>query len=146
MADTTASGDQGSVLRRLIDVGIALSGERNHDRLMERILVEAKDIYNADGGTLYLKDDDNLAFAIMRNDSMGIALGGTTGDKVPFAPLSVLDASGQPNHHNVATHVAMTGALVNIPDAYTTKDSTSPVPRRSMSVPGIDRSRSSRCR
>ena len=121
MANPSAqpSADQGSVLRRLIDVGIALSAERNHDRLMERILVEAKAIYNADGGTLYLKDEESLSFAIMRNDTLGIAMGGTTGDKVPFAPLALRDpATNEPNHHNVATHVAITGALVNIPDAY----------------------------
>ncbi len=121
MATTTAQAtDQGSVLRRLIDVGIALSAERNHDRLMERILVEAKAIYNADGGTLYLKDDQSLSFAIMRNDTLGIAMGGTTGDKVPFPPLQMIDpATGEPNHHNVATHVAITGTLINVPDAYT---------------------------
>ena len=39
--------------RRLIDLGIALSAEHDHDRLMERILLEAKDFANADAGTLY---------------------------------------------------------------------------------------------
>ncbi len=40
--------------RRLIDLGIALSAERNHNRLMEMILLGAKDLTHADGGTLYL--------------------------------------------------------------------------------------------
>ncbi|MDA0654250.1 MAG: GAF domain-containing protein [Proteobacteria bacterium] len=123
MANTTAqpTGDQGNVLRRLIDVGIALSAEKDHNKLMERILVEAKAIYNADGGTFYLRQDDRLSFAIMRNDSMGIALGGTTGNTIPFPPLDLHDPeSGQPNHQNVATHVALDGLVVNIADAYKT--------------------------
>ena len=111
--------DQGSVLRRLIDVGIALSAEKDHNRLMERILVEAKAIYNADGGTLYLKEDKQLSFAIMRNDSMGIAMGGTTGTAIPFPPLQLYDPdTSEPNHRNVATHVALAGEVVNIDDAY----------------------------
>ena len=83
--------DQGSVLRRLIDVGIALSAEKDHNRLMERILGEAKAIYNADGGTLYLKEGGQLSFAIMRNDSMGIALGGTAGAAITLPTLQLYD-------------------------------------------------------
>ena len=90
---------------------------------MEIILVEAKAIYNADGGTLYLRNDDRLTFAIMRNDSMNIAMGGTTGDEIPFPPLMMYDPdTGKPNHHAVATHVALTGDLVNTDDAYETDD------------------------
>lgn len=117
-----AADDQASTLRRLIDVGIALSAERNHDRLMERILLEAKDIYNADGGTLYVKDRDRLVFSVMRTDTMNIKMGGTTGTKIPFPPLALYGADGKPNHNSVATHVAITGQLVNIPDAYVAKD------------------------
>jgi len=104
----------------LNEVGIALSAENNTDRLLERILLHAKDIADADGGTLYLMTDDGrLAFEIMRTDSLGFALGGTTGVQVPFAPLPLSDAAtGEPNHRNIATHVALTGASVNIADAY----------------------------
>jgi len=115
--------NDGSNLKRLIDVGIALSAEKDHDALMEIILVEAKAIYNADGGTLYLRRDDSLAFAIMQNDSMNIAMGGTTGDEIPFPPLLMYDPdTGKPNHNSVATHVALTGKLVNTDDAYETDD------------------------
>jgi len=105
--------------RRLIDIGIALSAERDHRRLQERILLEAKEIAQADGGTLYLaEDDERLAFAIMRNDSLGIALGGTTGEPVPHEPLRLHAEDGSENHGAVATHVALTGVTSNIPDAY----------------------------
>ena len=105
---------------RLVDIGIALSAERNHDRLLERILLEAKSICNADGGTLYLREEDEaLKFAIMRNDSLGIALGGTTGEEIPYPPLSLHDeATGKPNLSNVATYVVHSGVPVNIADAY----------------------------
>src|SRR4051812_4446231 len=120
MASTATASDDQSGLLRLIDVGIALSAEKNHNRLMERILLEAKGICNADGGTFYLKEEDQLAFAIVRNDSMGIALGGTTGKDIPFPGLKLHDSkTGAPNHHNVATHAALAGRTVSIEDAYT---------------------------
>lgn len=105
--------------RRLIDIGIALSAERDHHRLQERILLEAKEIAHADGGTLYLLDgDERLSFVIMRNDSLGIALGGTTGEPIPYPPLRLREDDGSENHHAVATHVALTGETSNIADAY----------------------------
>ena len=61
--------------QRLIEIGIALSAERDTNRLMERILLEAKDLCKADGGTLFLRtEDDALKFEIMRNDSLNICL------------------------------------------------------------------------
>lgn len=107
-------------LELLYKVGIALSSERNKDRLLEMILLEAKALCNADGGTLYLRtDDDRLKFAIMRTDSLGIALGGTTGAPISFPPIPMSDpSSGAPNHKNVATAAAWLKRSVNIPDAY----------------------------
>lgn len=123
MNSTAPLPEGSSDLRRLIDVGIALSAEKNHNRLMERILLEAKGLCNADGGTFYLKGDDDLAFAIVRNDSMNIALGGTTGRAVAFPSLKLHDPkTGDPNHNNVATHAALAGQAINIPDAYTEKE------------------------
>ena len=109
-------------LELLYEVGIALSAERDTDRLMERILVEAKALCRADGGTLYMRtDDDHLRFAIVRNDSLKIALGGTTGTEVPFPPIPLRDdETGLPNHNNVATYAALIKKSVNIPDAYDT--------------------------
>jgi len=106
--------------RRLIELGIALSAERHHNRQMELILVGAKELTRADGGTLYLHDPGTktLRFAIMLNDSLGIALGGTTGRPIEFAPLALYDPDGSPNWHNVCTAAALTGQIVAIDDAY----------------------------
>ncbi len=110
--------------RRLVDIGIALSAEKDHNRLMERILLEAKDIYNADGGTLYLRThDDCLEFEIMRTDSLGVALGGTTGKPISFFPLRMYNENtGEPNDKNVATAAALSGVSVNVPNAYETEE------------------------
>ncbi len=118
------NGGVGDAYRRLIEIGIALSAELNHDRLMELILLEAKDLTNADGGTIYLKtDQDTLRFQIIRNDSLKIAMGGTTGKPISFHDLDLFNVdTGAPNHHNVATHVALSGETVNVPDAYSSNE------------------------
>jgi len=106
------------VFKRLIDLGIALSAERNTARLLERIVLGAKDFTNADGGTLYLRtEDDQLRFEIIRNDTLSIAMGGTTGKDITF-PLLPMYRDGHANHNNVATHVALTGKTSNVDDAY----------------------------
>src|SRR5579872_7120018 len=66
--------------RKLIDLGIALSAERNHNRLMELILSGAKELTNADGGTLYLHDAENrtLRFVIVLNDTLKFDESATT--------------------------------------------------------------------
>ncbi|MFI4988876.1 MAG: HD domain-containing phosphohydrolase [Alphaproteobacteria bacterium] len=116
-----ALADIAAELKQLVDLGIALSAERNHERLLERIVVGAMEIAHADGGTLYLRTEaECLRFVILRNDKLGIALGGTTGKAVPFPPLELYHdgARNDPNHNQVATHVAHTGATINIADAY----------------------------
>lgn len=104
----------------ILPVGIALSAEKNLDRLLERIVLEGKAICNSDGGTMYLRTKENsLRFVIMHTDSLGIAMGGTTGKQIHHNPLNLYDpVSGQPNHHNVATHVALQGETINIADVY----------------------------
>ena len=99
-------------IEKLVELGIALSGEHDTGRLMENILLEAKSLSRADGGTLYIRtEDDQLKFEIMRSDTLEIALGGTTGKKIHYPSLRLYDlATGEPNHANVATYVALTGA------------------------------------
>ena len=106
--------------RRLIATGIALSSERNHPKLIEKILLEAMVMSRAEGGSIYLRSEDgnSLRFEMMRNDALGMAMGGTTGVTIPYAPLPLYTATGEPNHHNVATYAALSGQTVCIPDAY----------------------------
>jgi HD-GYP domain-containing protein (c-di-GMP phosphodiesterase class II) len=120
----SGSGANGDLLRRLDelnDIGVALSSERNINRLLETILVAAKRITNADAGTLYLMQPDGTAlkFEIMRTDSLHIAMGGTTGVNIPFPPIQLRDAEGKENVTMVVAYVALHDTTVNISDAYT---------------------------
>lgn len=105
--------------QKLIELGIALSSETDGDRLLENILLGMKELTHADGGTIYLRIEDNrLSFATMRNDTLGVAMGGTTGKPIPFPPLRMFRDDGTENHNNVSTHVALTGQTIKIADAY----------------------------
>ena len=108
-------------LKELNDIGIALSRQRDINSLLETILEAAKRITHADAGTLYLHETDArvLRFEILRNDSLNIAMGGTSGVPITFYPIHLYDEFGQPNHAMVVSHSALTGETVNIPDAYT---------------------------
>ncbi len=107
-------------LELLHRVGVALSAEANPQRLLEMILEEARQLSFADGGTLYLRsNDDQLKFEIVRNDSLGIALGGTTGKPAELPPIPLFDQeTGRPNRHNVASAAAVMKRPIDIPDAY----------------------------
>jgi HD-GYP domain-containing protein (c-di-GMP phosphodiesterase class II) len=109
-------------LELLYRVGISLSAEHDKDRLVEMILLEAKGLCNADGGTLYLRnDEDQLEFAILRNDTLGLAQGGTTGVAIALPPIAINLPGGEPNRRNVATWTAHTAETINIADAYDAK-------------------------
>jgi HD-GYP domain-containing protein (c-di-GMP phosphodiesterase class II) len=107
-------------LEELNAIGIALSTERDTNRLLEAILIAAKRITNADAGTLYLYDSEqqSLKFEIIRTDTLGIAMGGTTGVPITFYPIQLYDAAENANHNMVVAHAALSGTSVNIPDAY----------------------------
>lgn len=106
-------------IEKLNAIGIGLSSEKNVQRLMEMILVGAKGLTGADGGTIYsVTDDRRLRFEIMRTTSLGFAMGGTSGVAIPFEPLPLYLPDGTPNTKMVVSHAALTGEVVNIPDAY----------------------------
>ncbi len=105
-------------LEYLNQIGIALSHETNIDKLLQTILTGAKNITGADGGTLYRLVEDKLKFEIVLNDSLKIAMGGTTGIPVPFYPIPLRHADGSPNNSMVAAYCALNDKAVNIADAY----------------------------
>jgi len=106
-------------LHRLSEIGMALSTEKDTDRLFEMILEEAKNITRADGRTLYsMNENGDLAFEILRNDSMDTIMGGTSGVEIPFYPVHLWLDESTPNQKNVSAYVALTGKTVNIEDAY----------------------------
>ncbi len=106
-------------LSDLNEIGASLSNEKNIDKLLEDILLAAKKITNADAGTLYLVDTEKqvLTFEILRNDSLKIQKGGTTGEPITFYPIP-LYVNSEPNLAMVVSYAALRGATINIEDAY----------------------------
>ncbi len=108
-------------LEQLNSIGAALSKERDITRLLESILVAAKTITHADGGTLYRVTEDRqaLRFEILKTDSLKIAMGGTSGKPIDFPNLPLHDEQGRPNDSLVAAYSVIHSQTVNIADAYT---------------------------
>jgi HD-GYP domain-containing protein (c-di-GMP phosphodiesterase class II) len=103
---------KGEDLRTLNRIGVALSAERDNDKLLELILLKSREITLADAGSLYLvergKDDDTqtddrLHFTLTQNDSVN----------VPFVK-SVVPL----NETSIAGYAAKNSTVVNVPDAY----------------------------
>lgn len=106
-------------LEQLNQIGIALSRERDTTRLLETILVTAKRITNADGGSLYrVTEGGALKFEIVHTDSLGLAMGGTTGIAIPFHPIPLYDKAGKRILSNVVTYAYHSDTSLNIADAY----------------------------
>jgi HD-GYP domain-containing protein (c-di-GMP phosphodiesterase class II) len=104
-------------INRLNEIGIALSVESDTRKLLELIMMGAKSLTHADGGSLYFFKDGTLSFEIISNDSLGIQMGGTSGNEITFPPIALIE-NGEENHSNVVSHCVLTGNTINIEDAY----------------------------
>jgi len=112
--------EQARNINDLVEIGTALSAERDNKRVLEMILSQARRFTHADGGTLYLVTDDQreLAFHVMHNDTLNTFQGGTSGNEITIPNVLLYCDDCTPNHANVSAHVALTGELINIPDVY----------------------------
>jgi HD-GYP domain-containing protein (c-di-GMP phosphodiesterase class II) len=95
-------------LKELLQIGVALSSERDVDSLLSLILSKAREITNADAGSLYLMEESesgekHLRFKLTQNDSIRFLFKEST---IPLAETSM------------AGHVALRGAAINLSDAY----------------------------
>jgi HD-GYP domain-containing protein (c-di-GMP phosphodiesterase class II) len=106
-------------LKKLNEIGVALSAEKDANKLLQNILEAAKNFTHADGGTLYIKEGNTLKFEIMLTESLKIHQGGSSGVAVKQAPLPLYNEQGQENRHIVAVHAALSKRTINITDAYT---------------------------
>lgn len=106
-------------LNYLTQVSKDLSSEHRIERLLETILNAAQHITHADGGTVYRVTPENtLVFEIVRTDSLGVIMGGTSGVPVSLKPLELYDSHGNPNLSMVASYAVLRDETVNISDAY----------------------------
>ena len=113
---------QQKLLLDLAAIGKALSSEKDHGRLLEMIVNEAKKYTPADGCTLYVRaaGEDALHFRIIQNNSLGIALGSGE-EQISWPPVPLYLADGIENHRNASAHCALTGEIVKISDVYDTE-------------------------
>ena len=100
--------ERADALQAVNEIGMALSSERNSDRLLELILTRARHLVAADAGSLYLVKQDEpeqryLYFALAQNDSV------TAPWKASVIPL---------NPHSMAGAVALRGEVVVVDDVY----------------------------
>ncbi|MGH9812688.1 MAG: HD domain-containing phosphohydrolase [Candidatus Acidiferrales bacterium] len=89
-------------------IGIALSAERDTQRLLELILRASREITSADAGSLYLVEEvseteKRLRFKLTQNDSIEVGL---TEFTIPI------------NRRSIAGYVADTGEVLHLEDAY----------------------------
>lgn len=100
-------------------IGTALSVNGDLTSLLDMIVTEAKNLTNADGGTLYILNQKKreLDFTVVQTDSLSIHLGGVRGDiDWPSLPLYLED--DKPNKQMVAAISALEDRIINIPDVY----------------------------
>ena len=98
---------------RLAEIGRALSGEYDLNTLLEKICDEVRKFTNADACTLYIAREKRLHITIFQNHTMGIRMGGKTGEELSMPPVDLVES-------NVSAYVALNGVSVNIPDVYDT--------------------------
>lgn len=107
--------DPSEKFRSLIEVGMALTSERDLSTLLGRILLEARRFTCADAGTLYLVTrDGRLQFSVVQNDSLShseVLVGNGS------CPVT-MDISPE----SIAGWVTVTGSILNIPDVYEIPD------------------------
>ena len=110
-------------VKRLQEIGLALSTEDDINVIFELIMDEAKNITNADGRTLYMISEDGktMKFEIMATESMNFSQGGTTGVEITIPPMQLFNEDETPNHSSIVAYSANTGKIVNIKDAYKEK-------------------------
>ncbi|RPJ79035.1 MAG: HD-GYP domain-containing protein [Deltaproteobacteria bacterium] len=98
-------------LDTLAHLGIELNRVQDLDILMEKILSEARRFVNADAGSIYLKENDNLHFSYTQNATLEKRI--RKGEKLIYATFSIpIDQT------SIAGYVATTGNALNIDDVY----------------------------
>lgn len=99
-----------SELMKILDTGIALSKEKDRNKLLDKILDESMSITHCDAGTLYVCRDDKLQFQVMKTLSMHIDQG-KNGEKIDLPPVPM--AQG-----NICAYTVMHKMPLNIPNVY----------------------------
>ena len=97
-------------LQQILDIGIALSTEKNPDKLLNYIVETAMNLTGSDGGTLYIVKDESLAFKIMKTKSKNIDMG-KDGEEINLPPVPF-------SKENICAYAALTKKTLNIENVY----------------------------
>ena len=115
----TYAREQIKNIKKLSEIGMALSAEKDMNKLFEMILNEARRFCRAEAGTLYILDrkKQSLRFEVLQNDRINIGMKeqGQPLIQLPDVPLYI---NNQPNHSNVSSHAVLNKSIVNLPDIY----------------------------
>jgi len=106
-------------LKDLLEITKAISYERDVEKILDMIVTYARKVTHAEGGSLYIKSDDEseLIFKIVQNDRLNLYLKGSE-IKWPRLPLYI---DGKPNSKMVASFCAVSGEAIRIDDVYNDK-------------------------
>jgi len=104
--------DEKTKLDELINIGIALANETRLDKLLEKIVEEARSFTNADAGSLYLREGDLIRFVVSQNDTLRRKFGE---DKEKEGYISFTMPISR---ENIAGYVAWCGKILNLEDVY----------------------------
>ncbi|MGH7355480.1 MAG: diguanylate cyclase [Candidatus Rokuibacteriota bacterium] len=99
-------------LQQLIEIGIALTSERDLSVLLGRIVAEARRFTGAEAGTLFLREGAELKFMVVQNDALESRLGAREMRARMQAERVPLDRP------SLAGWVATHGEAINLDDAY----------------------------
>lgn len=97
-------------LSKIMHLGVEITQVKDLDVLLERILQEARNLVNADAGTIYVKEDDKLKFSYTQNETLQQR---QPGKKLIYSTFTL-----PINNQTIAGYVANNGEMLNIPDVY----------------------------
>jgi len=98
-------------LRDIISLDSELNKLQDLDVLLERILREARRVLNADAGSIYISDGENLTINYAQNDTLQAQL--PPGEKLIYNVFTI-----PINKKTISGYAAATGKPVIIPDVY----------------------------
>jgi HD-GYP domain-containing protein (c-di-GMP phosphodiesterase class II) len=104
-------------LQLITQIVLDINEVKDIDLLLERILTNVRQVFNADAGSIYLKDRDTLEFSYTQNDTLRERLG--TGKKLIYNTFTI-----PVNDDSIAGYVANHNETVSISDVYSLNDST----------------------
>lgn len=105
-------------ISKLNEIGVALSSNQSIGQVLDKILATAKEFTCADAGTLYLLEEEKLAFTIFQTDSLDCSIGEETNTPCSFPPIPLYDDHGKANLRFVVVQSVLHKQAINIEDVY----------------------------